>query len=280
MNWDSSYKEVRYELDGLLPRGRKILLPNIKIENYDEEGYRGCDIRLRLADALDTNIFIESQKIVMAVCTAVAYVHNLGFTIGSGEGDEGVPKGYAEADASILWANGSSAQALLLSIYSHINANDIYHIQPGIYFTKAVKFRFDDYEQAMNVVRFIECVAFALRVKTGERNVDVKLTIAANKQALLDIGITEEEWQSLIELNQLRNQLAGHGVMLPDTEDLFQVPITRPRYYEATPGPIYTVGSYVGARMPVVRKLFSLYYGCEPIDEELFIYQQLRTYDS
>jgi hypothetical protein len=80
----------------------------------------------------------------------------------------------------------------------------------------------------MNVVRFIECVAFALRVKTGERNVDVKLTIAANKRALLDIGITEEEWQSLIELNQLRNQLAGRGVMLPDTEDLFQVPITRP----------------------------------------------------
>lgn len=67
--------------------------------------------------------------------------------------------------------------------------------------------------------------------------------------------------------------------MLPDVEDLYSLPITRPRYYESTPGPIYTVGRYVATRMPAVRRLFSLYYGCDTVGDELFIFQQIRHAD-
>ncbi len=259
-------QEIRYELSGTLGVDAVTRFDNVLIKNYMATDTQVCCEARILMPNDDVSPFYNSYKAAIASCGLIAYEFRLGMGITTY--GEGIPKGYFEPEEKYwheLQVDRGHADSLH-AMYKAVDLSSPYHVQALLYYAKYHRFKIDDdYEAVMNIVRFMECVVLGIRRAKGQaKDVDVKLGPITNQHYLLDLGVKEEELGALLEVNGLRNQLVGHGLLSPEIEELFGLEDqskNMPKYYISTPGPTYGIGHYTSKRMYAVDRLFQLYFG-------------------
>lgn len=154
-------------------------------------------------------------------------------------------------------------------LYFKLKAADIFAFQAGQYLNSAYAFFGDHKECITNFTKVVESIAIGI---TGNRR-RYKLVGKTLKTLSINLNLTSNEINLVIDLNKTRNEIAAHGVLDPELEYIFNQydpNSALSKYFVVTCGPAFGLGDKIMIFEPLVRKCFANYLDIEYIERPIF----------